>query len=60
MSTAPPEVAILQPAALTRSREWHDAARKQQNLLCAYLAATVLVGLLGNELFEWWWLGAVG
>ena len=27
-----------------------------QNLLCAYLAAAVLVGLLGNALFGVWWL----
>jgi divalent metal cation (Fe/Co/Zn/Cd) transporter len=27
-----------------------------QNLLCAYLAAAVLVGLAGNALFGWWWL----
>jgi divalent metal cation (Fe/Co/Zn/Cd) transporter len=27
-----------------------------QNLLCAYLAAAVLVGLLGNTLFGYWWL----
>lgn len=27
-----------------------------QNLLCAYLAAAVLVGLLGNTLFDLWWL----
>jgi divalent metal cation (Fe/Co/Zn/Cd) transporter len=27
-----------------------------QNLLCAYLAAAVLVGLLGNTLFSLWWL----
>jgi divalent metal cation (Fe/Co/Zn/Cd) transporter len=27
-----------------------------QNLLCAYLAGAVLVGLLGNALFGWWWL----
>jgi len=27
-----------------------------QNLLCAYLAAAVLVGLLGNALFGFWWL----
>jgi divalent metal cation (Fe/Co/Zn/Cd) transporter len=27
-----------------------------QNLLCAYLAAAVLVGLLGNTLFGFWWL----
>ncbi len=27
-----------------------------QNLLCAYLAGTVLLGLLGNTLLGWWWL----
>jgi divalent metal cation (Fe/Co/Zn/Cd) transporter len=27
-----------------------------QNLLCAYLAAAVLVGLLGNALLGLWWL----
>lgn len=27
-----------------------------QNLLCAYLAAAVLVGLLANTLLGWWWL----
>jgi divalent metal cation (Fe/Co/Zn/Cd) transporter len=27
-----------------------------QNLLCAYLAAAVLVGLLSNALFGFWWL----
>jgi divalent metal cation (Fe/Co/Zn/Cd) transporter len=32
-----------------------------QNLLCAYLAAAVLVGLLANTLFGLWWLDpAVG
>jgi divalent metal cation (Fe/Co/Zn/Cd) transporter len=32
-----------------------------QNLLCAYLAAAVLVGLLANALFGLWWLdSAVG
>lgn len=32
-----------------------------QNLLCAYLAAAVLVGLLANAAFGWWWLDpAVG
>ncbi len=27
-----------------------------QNLLCAYLAGAVFVGLLGNALLGWWWL----
>ena len=30
-----------------------------QNLLCAYLAAAVLVGLAGNALLGWWWLDPV-
>ncbi len=30
-----------------------------QNLLCAYLAGAVLVGLLGNALFGFWWLDPV-
>lgn len=30
-----------------------------QNLLCAYLAAAVLVGLLANQFFGLWWLDAV-
>lgn len=30
-----------------------------QNLLCAYLAGAVLVGLLGNALFGWWWLDPI-
>jgi divalent metal cation (Fe/Co/Zn/Cd) transporter len=30
-----------------------------QNLLCAYLAAAVFLGLLGNALFAWWWLDPI-
>lgn len=30
-----------------------------QNLLCAYLAAAVLAGLLANTLLSWWWLDPV-
>jgi divalent metal cation (Fe/Co/Zn/Cd) transporter len=30
-----------------------------QNLLCAYLAAAVLAGLLANSLLGWWWLDPV-
>jgi divalent metal cation (Fe/Co/Zn/Cd) transporter len=32
------------------------ASEGKQNLLCAYLAAAVLVGLLGNALAGAWWL----
>ena len=30
-----------------------------QNLLCAYLAAAVLAGLLGNAVFRLWWLDPI-
>jgi len=35
------------------------AGEGTQNILCAYLAAAVLVGLLGNTLFGLWWLDPV-
>jgi len=35
------------------------AGEGTQNMLCAYLAAAVLVGLLANTLFGLWWLDPV-
>jgi divalent metal cation (Fe/Co/Zn/Cd) transporter len=35
------------------------AGEGAQNLLCAYLAGAVLVGLIGNSLWGWWWLDPV-
>ena len=35
------------------------AGEGRQNLLCAYLAAAVLIGLLANNLFGLWWLDPV-
>jgi divalent metal cation (Fe/Co/Zn/Cd) transporter len=35
------------------------ASEGKQNLLCAYLAGALLVGLLGNALFGAWWLDPV-
>jgi divalent metal cation (Fe/Co/Zn/Cd) transporter len=32
------------------------AGEGAQNLLCAYLAGAVLLGLAANALFGWWWL----
>ena len=30
-----------------------------QNMLCAYLAAGVLAGLLANVILGWWWVDPV-
>ncbi|MBA2473406.1 MAG: hypothetical protein DLM61_19250 [Pseudonocardiales bacterium] len=35
------------------------AGEGSQNLLCAYLAAGVLTGLLANTAFGWWWLDPI-
>jgi divalent metal cation (Fe/Co/Zn/Cd) transporter len=35
------------------------ASEGKQNLLCAYLAAALLIGLLGNALLGAWWLDPV-
>jgi divalent metal cation (Fe/Co/Zn/Cd) transporter len=35
------------------------AGEGTQNLLCAYLAAAVLAGLVVNSAFGWWWADAV-
>ena len=54
-----------------RSWEWRSAGLADQlgsvatrgegtqNLLCAYLAGAVLLGLLGNTLLGWWWLDPI-
>jgi divalent metal cation (Fe/Co/Zn/Cd) transporter len=45
----------------TRIGSSATASEGKQNLLCAYLASALLVGLLGNALFSAWWLDpAVG
>lgn len=50
-------VAKQRIAAELDSRATHGEGA--QNLLCAYLAAALLVGLLGNALFGAWWLDPV-
>jgi divalent metal cation (Fe/Co/Zn/Cd) transporter len=35
------------------------ASEGKQNLLCAYLAAALLIGLLGNALLSAWWLDPI-
>jgi divalent metal cation (Fe/Co/Zn/Cd) transporter len=43
----------------TRIGSSATASEGKQNLLCAYLAAALLVGLLGNALFAAWWLDPI-
>ncbi|MFI7190111.1 cation transporter [Nocardia nova] len=40
----------------TRLNSGATTGEGTQNLLCAYLAAAVLIGLLANTLLGWWWL----
>jgi divalent metal cation (Fe/Co/Zn/Cd) transporter len=34
-------------------------ADSKQTLLCTYLSAAVLIGLVVNSLFGWWWADAI-
>lgn len=43
----------------TRIGSSATASEGKQNLLCAYLAAAVLIGLLGNALVGAWWLDPI-
>jgi len=57
--------AFTAPAMLLLARAKRDVGRRLsssaavseagQNALCAYLSVTLLVGLLANALFGWWW-----
>ena len=59
---------ILMPALAVAKQRLADqlgsaatAGEGRQNMLCAYLAGALLLGLLGNALFGAWWLDpAVG
>jgi divalent metal cation (Fe/Co/Zn/Cd) transporter len=53
---------ILGLAKVRLAEQLGSAATKgegNQNLLCAYLAAAVLIGLAGNTLFGLWWLDPI-
>jgi len=57
---------VLMPALGVAKRRLGDrlgsgatAGEGTQNLLCAWLAAAVLVGLVANGLFGWWWLDPI-
>jgi divalent metal cation (Fe/Co/Zn/Cd) transporter len=54
-------LATMPPLAIAKARlgdRLGSAATKsegRQNMLCAYLSAALLVGLLANALLGWWW-----
>jgi divalent metal cation (Fe/Co/Zn/Cd) transporter len=53
---------LLGLAKVRLAEQLGSAATKgegNQNLLCAYLAGAVLIGLLGNALFGAWWLDPI-
>jgi divalent metal cation (Fe/Co/Zn/Cd) transporter len=57
---------IVMPALGIAKRNLADALSSSatrgegtQNLLCAYLAAAVFIGLAGNAIAGWWWLDPV-
>lgn len=50
-------IAKQRVAVTLGSRATHGEG--SQNLLCAYLAGAVFVGLAGNALLGWWWLDPV-
>ncbi len=51
-----PALGVAKRRLGTRLESAATAGEGGQNLLCAYLAATVLAGLVGNSLWGWWWL----
>jgi divalent metal cation (Fe/Co/Zn/Cd) transporter len=51
-----PALGIAKQRLGSRLSSRATAGEGTQNLLCAYLAGAVLVGLVGNSLWGWWWL----
>ncbi|MDP9346331.1 MAG: cobalt transporter, partial [Actinomycetota bacterium] len=58
-------VVAMPPLALAKARVGErlqsSATRSEgrQNMLCAYLSAGLLAGLLANALLAWWWADPV-
>lgn len=53
-----PTMPILARAKRKVGSQLHSAATVKegaQNMVCAYLSVALLVGLLSNALFGWWW-----
>jgi divalent metal cation (Fe/Co/Zn/Cd) transporter len=54
-----PALGIVKQRLGARLGSGATAGEGAQNLLCAYLAAAVLAGLIANSLWGWWWLDPV-
>jgi divalent metal cation (Fe/Co/Zn/Cd) transporter len=54
-----PALGIAKQRLGNRLSSGATAGEGTQNLLCAYLAGAVLVGLIGNSLWGWWWLDPI-
>lgn len=54
LATMPP-LAIAKDRVARRIGSSATASEGRQNMLCAYLAAALLGGLLANTLLAWWW-----
>ena len=54
--TIMPTVAIWKLRAAARSNTRSLAAEAKETLACAYLSVTLLIGLVANAVFGWWWL----
>lgn len=58
LATMPP-LAIAKGRVGDRLGSCATKSEGRQNMLCAYLSAALLVGLLSNALFAWWWADPV-
>ena len=54
-----PVLGVAKKRLAKRLNSGATSGEGSQNLLCAYLAAGVLAGLLANMLLGWWWLDPV-
>jgi divalent metal cation (Fe/Co/Zn/Cd) transporter len=58
LATMPP-LALAKRRVAERLGSSATASESRQTMLCAYLSAGLLAGLLANALLEWWWADPV-
>jgi divalent metal cation (Fe/Co/Zn/Cd) transporter len=54
-----PFLSLAEPSSRPARRSATAVADSKQTLICTYLSAAVLVGLVLNSLFAWWWADAI-